>query len=54
MAIALICGNTVHWKGAPSTPLISIATMKIINKVLKENNCEGVVTLTVGDKDIGE
>ena len=31
LALALICGNTCIWKSAPSTPLITIATMKVIN-----------------------
>lgn len=33
-AIAMVCGNTIVWKGAPSTPLVSVATTKIITDVL--------------------
>lgn len=32
-AIAMICGNTMVWKGAPSTPLCGVAVTKIIEKV---------------------
>ena len=31
LAIAMVCGNLTHWKGAPSTPLTTIATTMIIN-----------------------
>lgn len=31
MAIGLICGDLIMWKGAPTTPLVSIATVKIIH-----------------------
>ena len=27
-AIAMVCGNTMIWKGAPSTPLTAVATTK--------------------------
>lgn len=30
-AIALVCGNTIVWKGAPTTALVTIAFTKIIN-----------------------
>lgn len=33
LAIALICGNCVMWKPSPTTPLTSIATMRIIENV---------------------
>jgi aldehyde dehydrogenase family 7 protein A1 len=29
-AIALICGDTVTWKGAPASSLVTIATAQII------------------------
>lgn len=31
-AIALVCGNTMVWKGAPSTSLTSVATTRIVGK----------------------
>lgn len=54
-AIAMICGNTIVWKGAPSTPLISIATTKIISGVLERNGIPGsVASLITGGADVGE
>ncbi|VDK56885.1 unnamed protein product, partial [Anisakis simplex] len=41
-AIALACGNAVLWKPAPSTPLTSIAIIKLIEKVLKSNKIPAV------------
>ncbi|PRD29280.1 UNVERIFIED_CONTAM: Alpha-aminoadipic semialdehyde dehydrogenase [Trichonephila clavipes] len=37
-AIAMVCGNTMLWKGAPSTNLCSIAVIKIISSVLEVYN----------------
>jgi len=37
-AIALVCGDTVTWKGAPASSLVTVATGKIIGDVLKKNN----------------
>lgn len=34
LAIALICGNCVMWKCAPTAGTITVATIKIIQKVL--------------------
>ncbi|KAG9510919.1 Alpha-aminoadipic semialdehyde dehydrogenase, partial [Fragariocoptes setiger] len=54
-AIALICGNTIVWKGAPTTPLTSIATMSIIAQVFEENRLpRAMSTLVCGQSDIGE
>ncbi|XP_058836426.1 putative aldehyde dehydrogenase family 7 member A1 homolog [Topomyia yanbarensis] len=53
-AIALIVGNSVLWKGAPSTPLVSIATTKIVSDVLKRNKLPSLVTLCQGGTDIGK
>jgi len=54
LALALICGNCVHWKGAPSTPLCTIATANIVNAVLNKHNAQGVLTVSVGGKELGE
>jgi aldehyde dehydrogenase family 7 protein A1 len=35
-AISLICGNTTIWKGAPTTPLVSIAVTKYIHPFEKK------------------
>lgn len=54
-AIAMVCGNTMVWKGAPSTPLVSIATTKIITNVLERNGIPGsVASLITGAVDVGE
>jgi len=50
----MITGNMTIWKPAPSTPLISIALIKIVQRVLEEENAPvGVVTLCCGGVDIG-
>eukprot|EP00850_Spirogloea_muscicola_P007790 SM000040S14802 [mRNA] locus=s40:420935:427214:- [translate_table: standard] len=54
-AIALICGNVIVWKGAPTTPLVTIAITKIIDKVLARNNLpRGIFSCLCGGADIGE
>ncbi|KAK2723469.1 alpha-aminoadipic semialdehyde dehydrogenase-like [Artemia franciscana] len=54
-AIALVCGNTLLWKGAPSTPLCSIATTKIVAQVLERNGLPGAIcSLVTGGANIGE
>ncbi|KAH7331412.1 hypothetical protein KP509_20G031600 [Ceratopteris richardii] len=53
--IALVCGNCVVWKGAPTTSLVTIATTKIFVDVLEKNNLPGAIFTTVcGGADIGE
>lgn len=54
LALALVVGDTVHWKGAPSAPLVTIATTSIINEVLAEHNALGVLTSTCGGRELGE
>lgn len=53
-AIALTVGNSVLWKGAPTTPLVSIATAKIVADVFERNNLPPVATLCQGDVDVGK
>ena len=43
--IAMVCGNVCVWKPSEKTPLSAIATHKIINKILSENELEGVLSL---------
>ncbi len=51
--IAAIAGDVVVWKPSSKTPLTAIATMKVIQKVLKENNVpEGVFNLVVAKSSI--
>ncbi|XP_076443394.1 alpha-aminoadipic semialdehyde dehydrogenase-like [Babylonia areolata] len=53
-SIALVTGNTVLWKGAPTTPLVSVAVTKIVTSVLEKNNIPGAVcSLVTGGADIG-
>ena len=40
-SLAMVAGNTMIWKGAPSTPLVSVATTKIVTEVLEKNNLPG-------------
>jgi aldehyde dehydrogenase family 7 protein A1 len=53
-AIAMAVGNSVIWKGAPSTPLVSIATTKIVADVFKSHGLPAVVTLCQGGTDVGK
>ena len=53
-AIALTVGNSVLWKGAETTPLVSVATTKIVADVFQRNNLPAVSTLCQGAADIGK
>ena len=54
-AIALVCGNVLLHKPAPTANLSSIAVHEIIQKVLKKNNLPaGICTLVCGGTDIGK
>lgn len=54
-AIALITGNLVVWKGAPSASLISIASANIIGDVLAKNKLNpNILTVVQGGIDIGQ
>lgn len=54
-AIAMVCGNCMIWKGAPSTPLVSVATTKIVTSVLEKNGLPGgIVSLCQGGTEIGQ
>lgn len=47
--IAAVCGDVNLWKPSSKTPLVAIATQKIVAQVLKENNLpEGIFSLVVG------
>lgn len=51
----MVCGNAVVWKGALTTPLVSIATTKIITGVLERNGIPGsIACLVTGGADVGE
>lgn len=53
-AIALTVGNTVLWKGAPSTSLISIATTRIVANVIERNGLPPISTLCQGGAEVGK
>lgn len=54
--LALIGGDTVVWKPSSKVMLCAVATMNIMQKVLKDNNIpEGVISLVAGSsRDIGD
>ncbi|XP_010064024.2 aldehyde dehydrogenase family 7 member B4 [Eucalyptus grandis] len=53
--IALVCGNCVVWKGAPTTPLVTIAMTKLVSGVLEKNNLPGsIFTSLCGGAEIGQ
>ncbi len=54
-AIALICGDLLTWKGAPTTSLVTLATSKIIADVLHKNKINpNVLTVVQGGADVGQ
>ncbi|KAK2992968.1 hypothetical protein RJ640_008404 [Escallonia rubra] len=53
--IALVCGNCVVWKGAPTTPLVTMAMTSLVAGVLKKNNLPGsIFTSFCGGAEIGQ
>lgn len=55
MTLFKVCGDTLVWKPAPSTPLTAVAVTKIVSKVLEECNVPGsVASLCVGGADVGK
>jgi len=54
-SLAMVAGNTMIWKGAPTTPLVSVATTRIVTEVLEKNNLPGAIcSLCTGGTDIGK
>ncbi len=49
LALSLVVGNANIWKPSESTPLISLATMKMIGEVFSAHKMEGVVTMAMGN-----
>ena len=48
-----MCGDTLIWKGSETTPLVSIATTKIVSNILRKNNLPGAIAaLCCGGADI--
>ncbi|KAI0694506.1 NAD-aldehyde dehydrogenase [Cytidiella melzeri] len=55
LALSFAAGNSTLWKPSPTTPLCSIATIKIVSSVLERNGIPGAVAgLVIGGKDVGE
>jgi len=53
-AIAMSCGNTMIWKGAPTTPLTSVAITKVVADVLERNSLPGAISaLCQGGTEVG-
>eukprot|EP00128_Syssomonas_multiformis_P015401 Colp12_sorted_trinity150504_noHs@7527 len=53
-AIAMITGNTLIWKGAPTTNLTSVAVTKILQEVLEANKLPGAIcSMVCGGADVG-
>jgi len=51
-ALALVCGDTMLWKGAPTTNLVSVAVTKIIASVLERNMLPGAIcSLITGNEN---
>uniref|UniRef100_A0A8R1HPY3 aldehyde dehydrogenase (NAD(+)) n=1 Tax=Caenorhabditis japonica TaxID=281687 RepID=A0A8R1HPY3_CAEJA len=54
-ALALVTGNSVVWKPAPSTPLTAIAVTKLVEQVLVANNLNpALCSLVCGEGDVGQ
>ena len=54
-ALALVCGNTVLWKPAPSTSLIALALTQLQGKVLESQGLPAeICSLVCGDKEAGQ
>ncbi|CAG0886283.1 unnamed protein product [Darwinula stevensoni] len=54
-AIALVCGDAMIWKGAPTTPLTSVAVTKIVSSVFEANKLPAAIcSMVTGGSEIGE
>jgi len=54
--VGLVAGDTLVWKPSSSTPLCSIAAVRLFDQVLKENGMpDGIISLLIGGgESIGE
>jgi len=49
-ALAAVCGDSTVWKPSSQTPLTAIATIRIAERVCRENNVDpAIFTLVIGD-----
>jgi aldehyde dehydrogenase family 7 protein A1 len=49
LALSLVVGNVNIWKPSQTTPLTSLAVMKLLDPVLSAHNLDGVVTMALGN-----
>ena len=47
--VAAVCGNTVVWKGAPQTPLCTLAIQQICNEIMIKNDLPSVFSCWLTD-----
>jgi aldehyde dehydrogenase (NAD+) len=53
--LALVCGDTTIWKPSRETPLVSIATARLMQEVASQQGWDGLVNLVIGsDAEVGE
>eukprot|EP00920_Eleutheroschizon_duboscqi_P031679 GHVT01076337.1.p1 GENE.GHVT01076337.1~~GHVT01076337.1.p1 ORF type:complete len:331 (+),score=45.01 GHVT01076337.1:871-1863(+) len=52
-AIALICGNCILWKPAPTTSLVSAAIAHILHTVLEPHDLAGAFCVCYGEIELG-
>ncbi len=54
-ALALVCGDATFWKPSELAPLCAIATIKIAERVCRENGADpALFSLAIGERDVGE
>jgi aldehyde dehydrogenase (NAD+) len=54
-ALAVVCGDATFWKPSELTPLCAIATIKIAERVCRENGADpALFSLAIGERDVGE
>ena len=54
-ALAAVCGDASVWKPSEQTTLCAIATVKIAERVCRENGVDpAIFSLTIGGRDVGE
>jgi aldehyde dehydrogenase (NAD+) len=54
-ALAAVCGDSTVWKPSEKTMLSSIATIKIAERICRENKIDpAIFSLTIGGRDVGE
>jgi aldehyde dehydrogenase (NAD+) len=52
-ALAAVCGDVCIWKPSPRTPWCSVAVQHLCNVAMAQHGCPGVLSLALGDVDVG-